>query len=300
MPAAQLRPVRERCANRGREIERMEKTIDGVRFAYDDRGSGQGLVLLHGFPLDRTMWDGQFDALARHARVIRLDLRGSGQSGTGEGPALMEALAGDVYGLLDALEVERVVIAGHSMGGYVALAFFRMYAERVAGLALVASHVGADTPARALARVDQAAQVLNDGMASMAEAMIANLLAPQFAAANRAEVARLRGIAANQHAAGAAAQIIGMKERVDSADLLEDIAVPTLIVGGQSDRLIVPAALEETAGAIADCEYVALPGVGHLPPIEAPAQTTAALERLLERCELSSAADPRSARAGRA
>jgi pimeloyl-ACP methyl ester carboxylesterase len=186
------------------------------------------------------------------------------------------------------------------MGGYVALAFFRMYAERVAGLALVASHVAADTPARALARDDQAAQVLNDGMASMAEPMIANLLAPEFAVANPAEVERLRGIAAKQNAAGAAAQIIGMKERVDSADLLEDIAVPTLIVGGQSDRLIAPATLEATAGAIADCEYLALPGVGHLPPIEAPAETTAALERLLERCALSAAADPRSARASRA
>ena len=122
----------------------MHKIIDGVRLAYDVAGSGDAIVLLHGFALDRSVWDPQFDALAQRGRAIRIDLRGSGESAHGEGLALMETLAGDVFGILDALDAERVVIAGHGMGGYVALAFFRMYAERVAGLALIASQVRAD------------------------------------------------------------------------------------------------------------------------------------------------------------
>ena len=100
----------------------MQQTIDGLRLAYDDAGSGDALVLLHGFPLDRTIWDVQFAALAQRCRVIRVDARGSGESECGAGPALMETLAGDLYGLLDALDVGRAIVAGHSMGGYIALA----------------------------------------------------------------------------------------------------------------------------------------------------------------------------------
>ena len=124
----------------------MIATIDGRRIGYDDSGGpGVPVVLLHGFPLDRTIWDEQVAALVNAgARVIRVDLRGCGESEPSDGPALMEALAGDVAGVLDALNVERAALVGHSIGGYVALAFFRMYEERVAGLALVASHVAED------------------------------------------------------------------------------------------------------------------------------------------------------------
>jgi pimeloyl-ACP methyl ester carboxylesterase len=188
-------------------------------------------------------------------------------------------------------------MAGHSMGGYVALAFFRMYAERVAGLSLVASQVAADTPARAIERDAQAQAVLARGMAALSDAVVAGVLAPAFGAAHPETVERLRAIVATQDSAGAAAQIIGMKERVDSADLLEDIAVPALVIAGLADPILGFPALERIAGAIADCEFVGLPGVGHLPMIEAPAATTAALERLVERCAVNRPRDPNSARA---
>ncbi len=265
----------------------MHAMIDGVRLGYDSAGSGEALVLLHGFPLNRTIWDAQFSALAKLCRVVRLDLRASGESGRGEGPALMETLAGDVCGLLDTLGIERAILAGHAMGGYVALAFFRMYAERVAGFALIASHVAADMPARAGERDAQAETV-------------ADLFAPAFAATHPAEVERVRAIVTAADPAGAAAQIIGMKERVDSTDLLEDIRVPALIIGGNSDRLIAPPVLEQTASAIADCEYVSLPDAGHVPMLEAPDATTAALARLIARCALSGQADSHTVRATRA
>jgi pimeloyl-ACP methyl ester carboxylesterase len=104
----------------------MIATIDGRRIGYDDSGGdGVPLVLLHGFPLDRTVWDEQVEALAG-SRVVRVDLRGCGESEPSDGPALMESLAGDVAGLLDALDVTTAALVGHSIGGYVALAFFRM------------------------------------------------------------------------------------------------------------------------------------------------------------------------------
>jgi pimeloyl-ACP methyl ester carboxylesterase len=269
----------------------MVTTIDGIRLAYDDAGHGEPLVLLHGFPLDRTIWDAQAAALSARYRVIRIDLRGSGESAVGDGPALMETLAGDVCGLLDALDLDCVAIAGHSMGGYVALAFFRMYAERVAGLGLVASTVAADTPARRAERERLIDIIAAGGMAAVAASLTAR---------DPAVTERIRAIARRHDPAGAAAQLIGMKERLDCADLLADIQVPALIIAGADDPLIPAATLEATARSIADVEFCRLPDCAHLPMLEAPAATTAALERLVARCALSRAAGPGSVRATRA
>jgi 3-oxoadipate enol-lactonase len=205
--------------------------IDGRRIGYDDSGGpGVPIVLLHGFPLDRTVWDEQRDALAP-ARVVRIDLRGCGESEPSDGPALMEALAGDVAGVLDALGIERAAIAGHSIGGYVALAFFRMYAERVAGLALVASHVAADASRanggsdeqRALAagRDTLAARLESDGtMDAAIESYLPRYFAPHVYRDRPDLVERARSVMARQDPGGNAQLIRGMKERVAGDDLL--------------------------------------------------------------------------------
>jgi len=268
--------------------------VDGRRIAYDDSGGdGMPVVLLHGFPLDRTVWDDVMHAFAG-ARTIRVDLRGCGESEPSEGPALMESLAGDVAGLLDALRVERAAFAGHSIGGYVALAFFRMYAERVAGLALVASHVSGD--ASRYPSGDPAQRELAAGRDTLADqledsrtmdAAVASYLPKYFAPRVYAErsdlVERARAMMLRQNAAGCAQLVRGMKERLDSHDLLPDLAVPALIVAGVEDVYLKPDTLRATATAIRDAEFVALDGVGHLPMWEAPEATAGALTRFAER-----------------
>jgi 3-oxoadipate enol-lactonase len=262
--------------------------IDGRRIGYDDSGgSGVPIVLLHGFPLDRTVWDEQRDALAP-ARVVRIDLRGCGESEPSDGPALMEALAGDVAGVLDALGIERAAIAGHSIGGYVALAFFRMYAERVAGLALVASHIAADASRanggsdeqRALAagRDTLAARLESDGtMDAAIESYLPRYFAPHVYRDRPDLVERARIVMARQDPGGSAQRIRGMKECVAGDDLLDDIRIPALVIAGAEDHYLKPETLRETAARIAGATFVELPAVGHLPMYEAPEQTTIAL-----------------------
>jgi pimeloyl-ACP methyl ester carboxylesterase len=269
-------------------------SIDGRRIAYDDSGGlGIPLVLLHGFPLDRTIWDEQLPALAG-TRVIRVDLRGCGESEASDGPALMEALAGDIAGVLDALHVERAIIAGHSIGGYVALAFFRMYEERVAGLALVASHVAEDASRNASAdpaqrelaagRDDLAARLERDGtMGAAVESYLPRYFAPAVYRERTELVERARTIMQRQNARGCAQLVRGMKERLDSHDLLEDIRVPALVIAGAEDAYLRAETLREIAGAIASAEFVQLDGVGHLPMLESPAETANALATFAQR-----------------
>jgi pimeloyl-ACP methyl ester carboxylesterase len=268
--------------------------IDGRRIGYDDSGGrGTPLVLLHGFPLDRGVWDEQLPALSA-TRVIRVDLRGCGASEPSDGPALMEVLAGDVAGLLDALHVERAALAGHSIGGYVALAFFRMYAERVAGLALVASHVsgdasnepGADPAQRALAasREDLADRLERENtMDAAVDSYLPRYLAPHAYRERPDLVERTRTVMQRQNPRGCAQLVRGMKERLDSHDLLADIDVPALVVAGTEDAYLKPATLRATADAIAGATFVALERVGHLPMFEAPEATANALAAFAQR-----------------
>ncbi|HMD01318.1 MAG TPA: alpha/beta hydrolase, partial [Candidatus Baltobacteraceae bacterium] len=134
----------------------MRLGIDGTEFEVRDEGRGTAVVLLHGFPLAMETWDAQAAALAANARVVRLDLRGLGRSGVTPGPYLLEQVAGDVAGVLDALGIERAVIVGHSLGGYVAFAFYRMFAERCMGLGFVATRGSADDPQQVRSRIEMA------------------------------------------------------------------------------------------------------------------------------------------------
>jgi 3-oxoadipate enol-lactonase len=119
--------------------------INGINLAYTSRGKGTPLVLLHGYPLDHTSWDEVATLLENKFDVITTDLRGFGQSTTVETPYTMSDMAADLDGLLDYLKIEKVALAGHSMGGYVALAFAKKYPQRVNALGLVSSQAAADS-----------------------------------------------------------------------------------------------------------------------------------------------------------
>jgi pimeloyl-ACP methyl ester carboxylesterase len=125
----------------------MKIHLRGFDMAYQEAGEGIPLLLIHGFPLNREMWAPQIQPLSSEARVIAPDLRGHGESEAVAGNYSMEMLAEDCHALLDHLDVDQpAIICGLSMGGYIALAYYRRYASKVAGLILAATRAGADSP----------------------------------------------------------------------------------------------------------------------------------------------------------
>src|SRR5215510_5338808 len=133
--------------------------IDDIELAYTRHGEGTPLVLLHGYPLDGSIWSKVVPLLEYQFDIIVPDLRGFGESTTMDTPYTMDTFASDIAELLDHLGIQKTVIVGHSMGGYVALAFARLYTERVIGLGLVSSQAAADTLERKQGRYDTATQV---------------------------------------------------------------------------------------------------------------------------------------------
>ncbi|HET9030430.1 MAG TPA: alpha/beta hydrolase [Candidatus Aquilonibacter sp.] len=245
---------------------------DDVRIdARIDGSSRDTVLLIHGFPLSKEIWEAQIPVLARAHRVIAVDLRGMGSSSVPPGPYLMEALAGDVAAVLDHLGVERVAMVGHSLGGYVALAFARMYGERIATLALVCSRIAADSDARREARFETARQLDARGIDA---AFVEQSIEGAFLAENREKmseaVEKARKIIEKSNARGLASMLRGMALRDGAEDIAPELNMPVLVVAGRRDPVVPLAESEAATAAFPGGRLVVLDRTGHLPMLEEP------------------------------
>ena len=190
----------------------MDTTLNSIALSAADAGRGLPLVFLHGFPLSRGAWREQIDAFRASYRVIAPDLRGVGDSGTQPGPATMAQCAADVHALLRQLTTGPVVLIGHSMGGYVALAFARRFPDMLRGLVLVGTRAGPDTAEGATGRRETAAKVKAGGVDVVIDAMALRMLAAGNQDASMLE--QVRGLMTSSTPAGVIGALLGMA-RVD-------------------------------------------------------------------------------------
>ncbi len=243
-----------------------------------DEGLGEPIVMLHGFPLDHTMWRHQVEFLSSRYRVIVPDLRGFGRSdGVGE-LLTMEACADDVAQLIDRLEINQpVTLVGLSMGGYVAFQFWRRHPEKLRRLVLCDTRSVADAPEVARGRLQMAERVLKEGSEVIAEGMIGRLLYESLPPGHRRLVDELRAVIAQADPRAVAAAQRGMAARPDVTGWLSEIRVPTLVLCGERDVISPLEEMRAWAAAIPGSHWAAIPAAGHLPPLEQPAAVNQAL-----------------------
>ena len=242
--------------------------LHDIQLFYDDTGSGPPVVLLHGYPFNRTLWKDQVEALRDDYRVITPDLRGFGDSDASDGAATMSRMARDVAQLLDALEISSATIGGLSMGGYVVLAFYKQFASRVSGLLLADTRSQSDTEENKQVRASQAQQVMAEGMAGIADAMLPKLLTSETVSRRPEVVKRVRDMMIKTNPAGAAAALLGMAVREDQTSLLSQIAVPTLILVGREDPITPVADSEKMHDQIKGSRLVVIENAAHVSNIE--------------------------------
>jgi len=187
--------------------------IDDIQMAYTDQGLGRPVVLIHGYPFNRSLWNEQVAALSSSYRVITPDLRGFGETDPSEGPATMNRMADDVAHLMDHLGISQAVIGGLSMGGYVALAFYKQFPSRVRALVLADTRAQADTEEAKQTRAQQAEKALSEGMAGIADAMLPKLLTPETVSKRPEIVKRVRDMMLKTKPEGAAAAVVDSSSR---------------------------------------------------------------------------------------
>ena len=256
--------------------------VDGVTLSCEDCGAGQPVVLLHGFPFDRSMWAAQIAALSHQCRVIAPDLRGFGKSTLAPGDAErgvgMERYAADVLAVLDELGVrEPVVLVGFSMGGYAAWQFAVRWPKRLAGLVPCDTRAAADADEARAGREKMAAAALAQGSSAPALAMLPKLLAPSTHQSRPQIVEQVKALIAQQSAEAVAAAQRGMARREDVRARLGEIACPTLAIVGAEDVISPPAEMHDIAAAIPGARLVEIAAAGHMTAIENPGAVSEAI-----------------------
>ncbi|HEX4205253.1 MAG TPA: alpha/beta fold hydrolase [Ktedonobacteraceae bacterium] len=262
----------------------MKAHINGVELAYDDYGSGQPVIFLHAFPLNRSMWSDLMTALLseQHFRLVTLDWRGFGESEIVGPVSTMEQFADDVAGLMDHLGIEEAVLCGLSMGGYAALAFVRKYPERVRALILADTKPGADNE-EGKANREQVAQVAEtQGVLAIAEQQLPKLLTEDTLQHRPEIVARVNQMIDAATTAGIAAASRGMARRADTHDVLARITFPTLCIVGERDVLTTPDVTRDYARHIPGAQVTTIPHAAHLSVLEQPEQFLTAVRRFLQ------------------
>jgi len=249
--------------------------VNGIKLAYTRRGKGTPLLLIHGYPLDHTSWDEVASLLENEFDVITPDLRGFGQSTTVETPYTISEMADDLAGLLDHLGIEKIALAGHSMGGYVALAFARKYPQRVSGLGLVSSQAVADSPEGKERRYQTAADVAQKGIGIVAEAMT-----PKLSADVRVR-ALVRAVIEKQSRPAVIGALKAMAEREDLMSYLSFVPFPVTLIHGDVDVLIPVERAKEIKAVLPSARFVELQGAGHMPMMEFPNETANGLKFLI-------------------
>lgn len=256
---------------------------DGMRLFYESHGEGRPVVLIHGLSGSHEMWKHQVPALARRFRVITLDLRGHGQSDKPPGPYSVPMFAGDVLRLLDHLGIETAVLVGFSMGGGTVQTFALAHPGRVRALGLISTS-SEFTPELRASFYECADVAERDGMAPLAEPLVASWFAPEFREQHPDEFQlNVRTtLTTDPKAFAASARANAVRNWTDQ---LHRITCPVLFVGGELDAAGPVRNAEIYRRHLRDLEVHIIPGVSHLLPLEAPDRFNRILLDFFDRVE---------------
>lgn len=250
--------------------------------AYEESGRGLPVVLIHGFPLDHALWAPQLAGLVDRCRCIAPDLPGFGDSRAPRA-ASMDLYADAIVALLDELAIDRAVIGGLSMGGYIAFALWRRHRDRVRALMLVDTKAGPDPDEARRRRSEQIDLVRREGAGALAPRLLESMLARRTRERHPDVVERVLAMMGRQPVDGIAAALGAMIDRPDSTATLATIDVPTLVIVGEEDAATPPDEARRIHDGIAGSTLEIVEGAGHLSSVERPAAVNHVMAEFLGR-----------------
>jgi 3-oxoadipate enol-lactonase len=269
----------------GDEPELVLADAGPISLHYLDVGAGDPpVVLLHAYPLSGAMWAPQLPRLSADHRVIVPDLKGFGESAAPNylGAYTMDGYVSEVIGLLEALNLDSVVLVGLSLGGYVAFNLLRARPDLIAALVLADTKPGADTPEAFKRRNEHQALAARGSAATLVKLLLPTLVGTTTLVGRPELVELLRQMMMSTTQGGLRGALEAMKFRTDASDLLPDIKVPTLVLVGEEDSVSPPDSVREWQEKIPGSRLVVLPHAGHLSNLESPEAFSAAVVEFLE------------------
>jgi 3-oxoadipate enol-lactonase len=263
----------------------MLTIINDTTLNYTESGNAGGppVVLVHGFPFSQEMWTPQVSALGQRHRVITYDVRGHGKSPAGDGLYTIELFVDDLIGLLDHLKIEKVIVCGLSMGGYIVLRAMERNPERFRALVLCDTQSGADSNEAKLKRAAAMKTVTQQGVEAYAQGFVKAVIAPETFTANPEAVEKIKTIILDNPPLGVRGALLALAARTDTTVSLSKIEVPTLILVGEHDAVTPPSAAEAMREKIRDSKLHVIPHAAHMSNLENPGEFNARLLAFLSR-----------------
>jgi len=249
-----------------------------MKLSFSDVGNGKPIVLIHGFPLSKEMWQAQADLLATNGfRIILPDLPGFGENNPTSNFYSIEEIAVQLAELLESLKIERAIIGGLSMGGYVLLNLFRLFPEKFSALILCDTTYLADTKEKKKSRFELIAKIENKGTNALIETMLPNLISDDTKQNNPILTATLKETFSKVNPVSAVNALQSMAERKDNSATLKQISVPTLLIFGELDKVTNLENARTMNKMISHSELVIIEKAGHFSNMEQPEQFNKAI-----------------------
>jgi len=268
--------------NTGKNLHIKANTIT---HSYIDEGqiNAPAIIFIHGFPLNKTMWNKQIEVLKENYRVIAYDIRGFGNSNHGNADFSMDLFVQDLLGLMDILKIEKAILCGFSMGGYIALNAIENYPERFMALLLCDTNCTADTPVVKENRIKTIESIMEKGMKHYTEESLKKLFAPLSFSKQITEIALVREMIMKTSEQAIFKALHALAERKETCTKLHEIKVPVLIVVGKEDEITPPAVALSMHEKIKDSTIHIIDHAGHLSNMENPAQFNEILNQFLKK-----------------
>ena len=243
------------------------------------------VIFIHGFPFDKRMWENQLLELKDEYRCIAYDVRGHGDSKAGEVDFSIALFAEDLIALMDALQIEKAVIVGLSMGGYIAMNAIQKYSHRFAGLVLCDTQCAADTAEAKGKRKKTIAFILRNGLAVYAEESLKNLFALASFQTKPQEVSFIHNTILHTPATTICRTLQALADRKETCKVLPQMNFPVLILVGAEDKITSPEVAQKMQELISGSELAIIPEAGHLSNLENPIQFNLKLKDFLKKFE---------------
>ena len=258
--------------------------------SYTDEGKygAPVIIFIHGFPFNMAMWNPQIESLSNYCRVITYDIRGFGNSEVGNEEFTIELFAKDLISLMDALKIDKTILCGLSMGGYIALNAIENYARRISALILSDTSCKADTSEAKEKRIKAIENIKNTGVEKYADESIKNLFAPESFINRVEEIAAVREMIVKTSVQSLCNGLIALSMRKETSSILTEIKVPVLILVGNEDKITPPAEAIFMHEKIKDSFLKVLDHAGHLSNMENSEEFNNQLKRFVESIHVES------------
>jgi len=265
-------------------MKRKTVRVRDISISYLLKDSSQAestIIFIHGFPFNKNMWIGQLDALPSAVRGIALDVRGHGNTTSGHGFFNMDVFAKDLIAFIETLKLERIVLCGISMGGYIALRAFELRPALFSGIVLSDTHSFADTDAGKLKRFATIESVLKHGKRIYAIGFVSSIFSKKSIEEKPEVVDLIKSSIRRNTESSICATLLALASRTDTTSVLQNMNVPVLILRGEEDGIVSLEQVKSMEELIPDVKHIEIPDCGHLPNLENPVRFNGEIRNFL-------------------